>query len=304
MAEYPLAADIGEDAVNASAGATPEIRLRTTPLTPSEDRIAGVILDSYPESALFTAQAIADKADTSPATVSRLATKLGYQDFAEMQDALRHVLRGQISSPSERLLAQSGQPRRPAALLEQVFDLEVSNLARSMELTDRAKLEEFVERLGRSRSGRVYVVGSKKASVVARYFAVQLHQLRPRVQLLSMDETLADQLLDLAAGDVVVVFEPRRATKHTARLLEVVRSAGATVAVFTDERPPAVLAESDFVFPTVIGGVSMFDSYAGLFGLCAVILAALIRRNPRETGQRVERLESLNQEFETWLEGQ
>lgn len=288
--------------MHTSGGATPEIRLRTTPLTPSEDRIASVILDGYPESALLTAQAIAEKAGTSPATVSRLATKLGYQDFAEMQSDLRHALRAQLSSPSKRLLAQYGQSKRAAALLEQVCDLEVSNLRRTMELTDREKLEEFVECLDQSRRGRVYVAGSKKASAVARYFAVQLIQLRPRVQLLRMDDTLADQLLDLVPGDVVIVFEPRRATKHTVKLVEAVRSSGAAVAVFTDERPPAVLAESDFVFPTTVDGVSMFDSYAGIFALCAAILAALIGRNPREARLRAERLDSLNLGLDTWLD--
>jgi len=287
--------------VNTSGEATPEIRLRTTPLTPSEDRIASVILDGYPESALLTAQAIAEKAGTSPATVSRLARKLGYQDFADMQDDLRHALRVQLSSPSQRLLAQPGQPKRAAELLEQVFDLQVSNLRRTMKLTDAGKLEELVECLGRSRRGRVYVAGSKKAIVVARYFAVQLTQLRPRVQLLALDDTLADQLLDLASGDVLVVFEPRRATRHVARLVKAARLRGATVAVFTDERPATVLAASDFVFPTTVDGISMFDSYAGLFALCDAILAALIARNPKEAHARAEHLESLNLDLDTWL---
>jgi DNA-binding MurR/RpiR family transcriptional regulator len=294
--------ELEEDGVNISEGASPEIRLRTAVLTPSENRIASVILDGYPESALLTAQAIAEKAGTSPATVSRLATKLGYQDFAEMQADLRRALRAQLSSPSKRLLAQSGPPKRAAALLEQVIELEVSNLRRTLELTDRGKLEEFVELLGRSRHGRVYVAGSKKAGVVARYFTVQLSQLRARVQLLRMDDTLADQLLDLIPGDVVVLFEPRRATKHTVKLIEAVRSNGAVVAVFTDERPPAVLAESDFVFPTTIDGVSMFDSYAGIFALCTAILAAMIGRNPSEARARAEHLEALNLDFDTWLD--
>jgi DNA-binding MurR/RpiR family transcriptional regulator len=286
--------------VNTSGGASPEIRLRTAPLTPSEGRIASVILDGYPESALLTAQAIADKAGTSPATVSRLATKLGYQDFAEMQADLRRALRAQLSSPSKRLLAQSGPPKRASALLEQVIDIEVSNLRRTLELTDRGKLEELVERLGRSRQGRVYVAGSKKAGVVARYFTVQLSQLRPRVHLLRMDDTLADQLIDLVAGDVVMLFEPRRVTRHAVKLIQVAKSRGATVAVFTDERPPAVLAESDFVFPTTVDAVSMFDSYAGIFALCAAILAALIGRNPADARTRAEHLDALNLDFDTW----
>ena len=286
--------------MNTSGGASPEIRLRTMPLTPSENRIASVILEGYPESALLTAQAIAEKAGTSPATVSRLATKLGYQDFGEMQADLRRALRAQLSSPSKRLLAQSGPPKRAAALLEQVIDLEISNLRRTLELTDRRKLEELVELLGESRHGRVYVAGSKKAGVVARYFAVQLSQLRARVRLLRMDDTLADQLLDLIPGDVVVVFEPRRATRHAVKLVEAVRASGAKVAVFTDERPPAALAESDFVFPTTIDGVSMFDSYAGIFALCTAVLATLIGRNPSEARSRAEHLEALNLDFDTW----
>jgi DNA-binding MurR/RpiR family transcriptional regulator len=144
------------------------------------------------------------------------------------------------------------------------------------------------------------VAGSKKAGVVARYFTVQLSQLRPRVHLLRMDDTLADQLIDLVAGDVVMLFEPRRVTRHAVKLIQVAKSRGATVAVFTDERPPAVLAESDFVFPTTVDAVSMFDSYAGIFALCAAILAALIGRNPADARTRAEHLDALNLDFDTW----
>lgn len=285
-----------------SVGGSPEIRLRTTPLTPVEERVAGVILESYPESALLTARTIAEKAGVSQASVSRLAVKLGYRDFAQMQDDLKHALRTRLSSPSKRLLAQPSHSKHAATLLEQVVEVDVNNLRRTLELTDGEKLEEFVECLRRSRRGRVFVAGSKKAGAVARYFAIQLVQLRSRVQLLRMDETLPDQLVDLAPDDLLVLFEPRRATRQSVILVEAFRRSDATVAVFSDERPPAVLAESTFVFATAVDGISMFDSYVGLFALCAAVLAALIQRNPADARLRAERYEYLNQGLNTWFD--
>jgi len=63
-----------------------------------------------------------------------------------------------------------------------------------------------------------------------------------------------------------------------------------------------VKGSSDFVFPTTIDAVSMFDSYGGIFALCAAILAALIGRNPAEARFRAEHLEALIPDFDTWLD--
>jgi hypothetical protein len=76
------------------------------------------------------------------------------------------------------------------------------------------------------------------------------------VHLLSLGDHLAEQLLELEPTDLLVVFEPRRATRALVRLIEQVRLLGAAVAAFTDDRPPAVIAASDVLVRTKVDAVS------------------------------------------------
>jgi DNA-binding MurR/RpiR family transcriptional regulator len=96
------------------------------------------------------------------------------------------------------------------------------------------------------------------------------------------------------------VFEPRRATAALVQLLTRARSLGTQVAAFTDEHPPGIIAESDFVFRTKVDAISVFDSYAAMFALCDALLAALVLHVPRAVRARAERLEELNDSLATW----
>jgi DNA-binding MurR/RpiR family transcriptional regulator len=280
---------------------SPLARLNAVELTPVETRIAGVISQRYPEAALLSARRIAGAANASPASVTRFAIKLGYADFAELQAELAVEMRSRLSSPPSRLTVNSpGRRRTAAALLREVISRDKENLDSTVSMIDEDQLELLARRLAHSRGSSVYVTGSKKGGVVAAYFAMQLAQLRPGVILLDLSDLTADAVLDLGAEDLVVAFEPRRATVALVRLLEIARSAGAEVAAFTDEHPPATLAESGFLFRTRVDAVSVFDSYAGMFALCDALLAALVEHIPKAVRDRAERLERLNAEFSTW----
>jgi DNA-binding MurR/RpiR family transcriptional regulator len=131
---------------------------------------------------------------------------------------------------------------------------------------------------------------------------MQLAQLRRGVRLVSLSDLLADELLDMTGEDLLVIFEPRRATAMLVSLLTRARSAGAQVAAFTDEHPPGIIAESDFLFRTKVDAISVFDSYAAMFALCDALLAAVALHVPRVVRERAERLEELNDALSTWYQ--
>lgn len=270
-------------------------------LTSVEQRIAKVVVENYPQSALLTSRLIASRAGVSPPSVTRFARKLGYVGFAEMQDALRLEMRARLSSPSARLTAEArGRRRSPDLLLRDAIGRNIDNMQRTLDLVDPEVLEAFVRALIGDARKKIYITGSKKAGIVADYFAMQLNQLRPDVVRLYLSDTLADQTMDLTDADILVVFEPRRATRALVGLVKNADDIGATIAAFCDEDPPSVLRNSDFLFVTPIAAISVFHSYAGLFTLCDAILAAVVERRSRSVSERAHRLESLNLSFRTW----
>jgi DNA-binding MurR/RpiR family transcriptional regulator len=282
-------------------GLPPLARLSTVRLTGVEAKLADVVSRRYPEAALLSAREMASAAGTSMASVSRFARKLGYEDFAELQAELAVEMRARLNSPPRRLTVDlPGKHKTVGGLLREVISRERENLDATLNLIDERQLDSLARLLARDSRSRVYVAGSKKGGIVAAYFAMQLAQLRRGVQLLDLSVLLADQILDMNADDLLVIFEPRRATTSLIALLCEARALGLAVAAFTDEHPHFEIAESKFLFRTKVDAISVFDSYAAMFALCDAILAALVYHTPKAVRTRADRLEALNATFSTW----
>ncbi len=282
-------------------GLPPLARLSAARLTGVEVKLAEVVSRRYPEAALFSAREMASAAGTSTASVSRFARKLGYEDFAELQAELAVEMRARLSSPPKRLTVDlPGKRKTVGGLLREVIVRERENLDGTINLIDEQQLDALARLLAHDSRSRVYVAGSKKGGIVAAYFAMQLEQLRRGVQLLDLSVLLADQILDMSADDLLVVFEPRRATTSLIALLAEARALGVEVAAFTDEHPHVEVAKSEFLFRTKVDAISVFDSYAAMFALCDAILAALVYHMPKAVRARADRLEALNASLSTW----
>jgi Helix-turn-helix domain, rpiR family len=163
-------------------GIPPLSRLTGAQLTGAERRLAEILSRRYPEAALLSARSMADAAGTSPASVTRFAQKLGYAGFAELQTELAVEMRARLNSPPKRLTVDAQGRRKPAgALLRDVIARERENLDATVNMIDESQLEVLARRLAHNTKSVVYVAGSKKAGIVAAYFAMQLAQLRQGV---------------------------------------------------------------------------------------------------------------------------
>ena len=276
-------------------------RIRGAFLTPSEQRIADVLLADYPQSALLSAQEVAAKADVSASSVSRFTAKLGYETYGALRDHLREHLRARLESPGGRLEVGSARASTPSDALLETVELDMDNLRRTVELVNGDVFDRLVRRLAHA-DGRVYVASSKKARILAEYFAIQLNQIRRSVVLLRMDDALPDRILDVSSRDLLLAFEPRRVTRPMITLIEQCKAAGASVGVITDESMPAALARVDFPIPAPIRSASAFDSYTAYVSIINAMLTALIAHAPARAKARIDRLEVLNQAFDTWYD--
>lgn len=275
-------------------------RVRGAVLTPTEQRVADVLLADYPQSALLSAQEVAARAQASASAVSRFTSKLGYETYGALREHLREHLRARLESPGGRLEVGLAKATPSDALLETI-QLDMDNLRRTIELVNGEVFDRLVRRLSHA-DGRVYVAASKKARILAEYFAIQLNQIRRSVVLLRMDDALPDRILDMNPRDLLLVFEPRRATRALVTLIDQFKAAGAAVGVITDESMPAVLARVDFPIPAPIRSASAFDSYTAYVSIINAMMAALIAHSPGRAKTRIDRLESLNLAFATWYD--
>jgi len=291
--DSPMIADPGESI---------RARVASAKMTAADHKIAGIVIGKFPDSALLSEGDIATQAGVSAASVTRFAVKLGYKNFNRLQEALRAEMRARLTSPYQRLDITNPRRSAPAPdFLVAAINTDIENLRRTLDGIDSTVFASLVNHLATS-SGHLFIAGSKKGFVPALYFGMQMQQIREKVSILDLGEHLMDDLLDVKPSATLVVFEPRRATRRLITVVNQFKGAAATVAVISDEFPPAPLATVDYLITASTSGISIFDSYSSLISVANALLAAVVDRNRNRVRERIERLESINRNFEMWFD--
>lgn len=247
-----------------------EIHLAMGRLTGAEARAARALLNDYPTLGLAPAAEFAAQSHTSAATVLRFVSQLGFASYSDFQKQLRQELSERIKSPLDR-------PHRDSAG-------HGSEFLRRFAARLHANLEETIAQLPQSdfdaactaiASARtVHLIGGRFTDAIATYLAAHLRVLRPGVR--KLDESAAgrsDQLLDIAARDVVLVFDMRRYDDELTEFARVAKSQGAKVLLITDPWISPVSRFARHVLPCRIDVGATWDSNTALFAVSEAIIA-------------------------------
>jgi DNA-binding MurR/RpiR family transcriptional regulator len=292
-------------------------------LTPAERRVAAVVADDPEAVAFGTVADVARRAGTSGATVVRLAAKLGFDGFVELQAAVRDEMARRLRPASERI-------RRPAAgdVLGLALATEMANVAGTLEGVDRASFERAVEILsgvasssnglserrthrqggsgapkvaasagrgggGRPGTGRVLVLSGDASSGIAGLFAAELSMLRPAVTLVGGSEVrVARQLADVGPSDVVVVIDLARYDRAVLDAAGRAADRGATLVAMTDSALSPLASVAAVSFTASVTGAGPFDSHVGLLALANALLAGAAARLRRSATDRLDQVEA------------
>jgi DNA-binding MurR/RpiR family transcriptional regulator len=256
-------------------------------LTPSERRVADVVLAEPQAVAFGTVAALAGRARTSGPTVVRFAAKLGYQGFADLQQAVQDEIADALRPATARIR------ERPAGdVLAQVLVADVDNVRSTLDGIDRAAFNDAVVLLA-DRNRRVFVLAGEIARGVGVALVTQLDLLRDGVVALGGSPVrVARQLADVHPTDVVVVIEHRRYERWLLDALERVRAADARVIALTD-RPLSPVAEGAAqCFVVAARGVGPFDSHTATLAVVHALAAGVAARLRRSATTRLDAIEA------------
>lgn len=274
------------------------IRERMGDCTPAERKVARTILAAYPVAGFETVAALAELAEVSGATVVRLASRLGYAGFPDLQRALRGELEQRSASPAalyERLnRSREDSPDDLAALAQgPVADLR----ATFAELSEH-DFETTVSALSAPRH-RVWIAGGRYSVFLAEYLSASLQQLRPAVQMVPQMASLRGAALSgFDARDVLVVFDFRRYEAETRKLVQHAKARRATVIVVTDRWVSPSASEADAVLTSIADERGPFDSAVPVMALIEALFEAVATRMGPPARERMERIERTAQSLE------
>lgn len=258
-------------------------------LSPASRRIARALLADYPSAGLGTTSSLADLANSSPASVVRFCTQLGFDSFVEMQDRLRTELTTRSASPLIRAEAETAGRDFSDEFSSSGTD-RANLITRTFQQNPRSEIARLVQMLTKV-SNRVVVVGGHYSGLVGRVAQLQLSKVRPSVTFL--EDPMGRDLhvvTDLRRQDLLLVLDVRRYQEHLFQVSEAAKRNSASVALITDQWLSPVAGISDVVLQAAVD-VSFFDSQVG----CLALVEAVVHEAAIKIDGALERLRALEE---------
>jgi DNA-binding MurR/RpiR family transcriptional regulator len=256
-------------------------------LTATERKIAEVLASEPQTIAFGTVAQVARRAGTSGPSVVRLAVKLGYGGFVDLQGDVQQELAGQLAPARERI-----RQRPPSDLLGRVYAVEHDNVTRTLDAVLPATLERTAAALS-DRERHVWVLPGEVTYPIGVVLATQLGLLREGVEMVTGSETaLSRGLSGLAPGDSVVGIDIRRYERALVGMIRWSADRGAEVVAITDSPLSPLAATAAETFLIAAQGVGPFDSMTGGLALAHVLVAAVAARLRISAATRLDTMEA------------
>jgi RpiR family transcriptional regulator, carbohydrate utilization regulator len=219
-----------ENEGSASEGVIRSLKEIFTSLGPQQQAVARVILENVGELAFLSAGQVAQRAGTHAATVVRLAQRLGYDGFPDLQDELRR------QSPQYPAFLDMADRVVQSGTLEDIVVKSFAQAGRNLERASHALNLEAVREMVKSIlvCRRVLVLGLGVARPVGAYLASSLRYVGADVHEAGDSVTIAQEVALLGTDDVLFAIDYQRYYRESAHFASEARQNGATVLALTD----------------------------------------------------------------------
>ncbi|HEY5664167.1 MAG TPA: MurR/RpiR family transcriptional regulator [Ilumatobacter sp.] len=255
------------------------IRVHGAALTSAERRVAEAILAAPQAVAFGTVADLARAADVGAASVVRLATRLGFDGYSDLQQSVQQDLTRQLRPAAERIHETGSGSRSDHT------EAELANVRATLAGVDDEALRALVERLS-DPARPVAVISGEASAGVAAQFAAQLHQLRGGVTtILGSEVAVRRELALLDPAATVLVIDLRRYERWVLDALAVLHRRGTWFAGLTDSVLSPVAARAAVAFVVAADSIGPFDSHVGtlaLLDLIALDVATALRQSATE----------------------
>ena len=269
-----------------------QMRAALPEMTRAERQLATHVLRHYPVAALGSITALAKAAEVSTPTVVRLVQKLGFKGYPDFQNSLRGEVEAMLVSPLAKHERWAGGVP-DTHILNRFADAVVANLQATLHQIDHAEFDATA-RLLADPARRVFALGGRITHAMADYFVTLMKVVRPDVTLMSdMSNTWPPALLDMKAGDVLLVFDIRRYENTVLQVVEMAVEQGAEVVLITDRWVSPAASHARHTLSCHIEAPSAWDSTVSILVLVETLLAAVQYLSWGQTEARMKRLEEL-----------
>ena len=268
------------------------IRRQFEGLTRAERQLANAMMENYPVSALGSITAVAEVSHVSTPTVARMARKLGFGGFPDLQAALRDELKAKISNPITKH-ERWAENAPDTHILNRFADAAMSNMHQTLRQIDLDAFNDVTTLLC-DKQRAVHTVGGRITRALADYFFTHMQMIRDDVTLIADNSnTWPHYIMSLKPGDVLVAFDIRRYERDFMRLAEMANERNVELVLFTDQWGSPAAKYASHTFHARIEAPSAWDSNVVILFIIEAVIAAVQTAAWEETESRMRNLEDL-----------
>jgi DNA-binding MurR/RpiR family transcriptional regulator len=265
-------------------------------LTPSEQRLVTTVLAQPRQAALATVTDLARGAGVHEATVSRLARKLGFDGYSAFRSALQDEFLP-TEETATRLQRTLQSTAGSGGVLASLVVEESAALANLLTHVTEAQINAAASIMIAAR--RVYIFGRGNAEALAVMMGKRFRRFGRDVHLLTGDaRSLAEAVLAMGPGDVLLVYALRRVPRPYGALVEHARQAGVPVVAISDTLGPMLVPTPEITLSAPRSGdMEGFQTLTVPMAISNAIVLAAGARDEKTTLQTLETLGSLIKRF-------
>jgi len=261
-------------------------------LTPTERRIAGLVIQDPTLLAFGTVSDLAERANTSRPSIVRFATKLGFDGYTDLQSSIRAQLSLQLSSPSQRIRQQDGQAAPVQSAIEDA-------IAQTYETLDPELLNALAAPIAGAKN--IWIISGETSMAGAHVLHSGLAMIRPDVHLV-VEHSTGRELSSAAQGDTAVVFDFARYRRNSITTARALANLGVEIVAITDGPLSPLAALTKNWCELKIPAVGPFDSSIPAVMAAELLVNEVVHHLGDQARHRIDRLESLWQATDTFLE--
>jgi len=260
-------------------------------LTPTERRIAELVLQEPTLLAFGTVSDLADRAGTSRPSIVRFATKLGFEGYTDLQSWIREELSHQLTSPSHRIRHQDGS----LAPIRSAVD---NSIHETFAALDERRLNSLSTPIAQAKN--VWILSGETSMAGAITLHSGLSMIRPNVILVEEHSTGRD-LSSASKGDTAVVFDFARYRRNSISAARALSELGVKIVAITDGPLSPLASLTKTWCELKIPAVGPFDSSIPAVMTAELLVAQVVTQLGKDAHKRIDRLEELWQTTGTFL---
>ncbi|USG60632.1 MurR/RpiR family transcriptional regulator [Sneathiella marina] len=281
------------------------IEARFDGLSPQLRVAARFALDSPDRMAVHSMREVASQVNVLPATMGRLAIRLGFNSYTEFRNRFRDRILPETGTYAAR--ARRLQMRNSATVssvfLKEMAETDTDNIERSFSQSEEGAFQAAAGSL--IEAEKIYVVGLRKCFPVAYFFHYATRLFFPTAQLLEGKAGLfGEEISAIGSKDVLlaVAFDPY--TKETVQAVNAAHHVGAKVISLTDSNVSPLAERATHLFLAANRSPSFYRSLVGAMALAQALVAAVVNELGPVAVQKLEVSElNLRKSYTYWNKG-